>query len=139
MCCTISVTTGVKQDTTKYYANPPPAMKDFTPADLEGEWYKVLGYNPKYDTYPCQINTFTKLPNGGLSNDILFRVPKPDGGGVCAHPSPSPSASASPSPSPKQAAAEETAHLEASLETLSPHPRLSPHPSPLPLYYEYQR
>lgn len=76
------VTTGVKQDNTAYYDSAPPAMKDFTPADLEGEWYKVLGYNPKYDTYPCQINTFTKLPSGGLSNDILFRVPKPNGGGA---------------------------------------------------------
>ena len=76
------VTTGVKQDNSAYYESVPPAIKDFTPADLEGEWYKVLGYNPKYDTYPCQINTFTKLPNGGLSNDILFRVPKPDGGGA---------------------------------------------------------
>ena len=76
------VTTGVKQDNTAYYDSAPPAMKDFTPADLEGEWYKVLGYNPKYDTYPCQINTFTKLPDGGLSNDILFRVPKPNGGGA---------------------------------------------------------
>jgi hypothetical protein len=74
------VTTGVVQDNRAYYDNPPPAMKGFTPEDLEGEWYKVLGYNPKYDTYPCQINTFTKLPDGGLSNDILFRVPKPDGG-----------------------------------------------------------
>eukprot|EP00546_Thalassionema_frauenfeldii_P006375 CAMPEP_0178926170 /NCGR_PEP_ID=MMETSP0786-20121207/18362_1 /TAXON_ID=186022 /ORGANISM="Thalassionema frauenfeldii, Strain CCMP 1798" /LENGTH=400 /DNA_ID=CAMNT_0020601219 /DNA_START=19 /DNA_END=1221 /DNA_ORIENTATION=- len=74
------VTTGVKQDTTKYYANPPPAMPSFKPSDLEGKWYKVLGYNPKYDTYPCQTNTFELQPNGGLKNDILFRVPKPDGG-----------------------------------------------------------
>ena len=44
------VTTGVKQDTSKYYANPPKAMTPFSPADLEGKWYKVLGYNPKYDT-----------------------------------------------------------------------------------------
>ena len=75
------VTTGVKQDTSKYYATPPPAMRGFTPADLEGKWYKVLGYNPKYDTYPCQTNTFAKAPDGGLVNDILFRVPKPDGSG----------------------------------------------------------
>jgi len=75
------VTTGVKQDTTKYYASPPTAMAAFTPADLEGKWYKVLGYNPKYDTYPCQTNEFKSAPNGGLVNDILFRVPKPDGSG----------------------------------------------------------
>ena len=75
------VTTGVKQDNSAYYESAPPAIKDFTPADLEGEWYKVLGYNPKYDTYPCQTNTFVRQPDGSLKNDILFRVPKPDGSG----------------------------------------------------------
>lgn len=75
------VTTGVKQDTSQYYSNPPKAIQAFTPADLEGKWYKVLGYNPKYDTYPCQTNEFKKAADGGLENDILFRVPKPDGSG----------------------------------------------------------
>tara|TARA_B110001452_G_scaffold11896_1_gene9772 strand:- start:4229 stop:5362 length:1134 start_codon:yes stop_codon:yes gene_type:complete len=74
------VTTGVAQDTSAFYNDPPPAIKDFSPSDLEGKWYKVLGYNPKYDTYPCQINTFSPIADGGLSNDILFRVPKPQGG-----------------------------------------------------------
>jgi len=77
------VTTGVKQDTSSFYKDPPQtkAMEKFTPADLEGKWFKVLGYNPKYDTYPCQINTFSPRADGGLDNDILFRVPKPDGQG----------------------------------------------------------
>ena len=30
---------------------------------------------------PCQTNEFTKAADGGLDNDILFRVPKPDGSG----------------------------------------------------------
>lgn len=78
------VTTGVKQDTSSFYQNPPQtkSMEKFKPADLEGKWFKVLGYNPKYDTYPCQINTFTPNPDGGLDNDILFRVPKPDSEGA---------------------------------------------------------
>ena len=80
------VTTGVKQDTSSFYKDPPQtkAMEKFTPADLEGKWFKVLGYNPKYDTYPCQINTFSPRSDGGLDNDILFRVPKPEGQGVGA-------------------------------------------------------
>ena len=67
-----------------FYSDPPKtkAMEKFTPADLEGKWFKVLGYNPKYDTYPCQINTFSRRSDGGLDNDILFRVPKPDGSGA---------------------------------------------------------
>ncbi len=87
LSCTLEekecVTTGVKQDTSAFYQNPPQtkAMEKFTPADLEGKWFKVLGYNPKYDTYPCQTNTFSPRADGGLDNDILFRVPKPEGDG----------------------------------------------------------
>jgi len=84
LSCTLEdkecVTTGVKQDTSAFYKDPPQtkAMEKFSPSDLEGKWFKVLGYNPKYDTYPCQINTFSPRPDGGLENDILFRVPKPE-------------------------------------------------------------
>jgi len=87
LSCTLEekecVTTGVKQDTSSFYKDPPQTkfMEKFTPADLDGKWFKVLGYNPKYDTYPCQINTFTPRTDGGLDNDILFRVPKPEGRG----------------------------------------------------------
>ncbi|KOO20926.1 violaxanthin de-epoxidase [Chrysochromulina tobinii] len=85
LSCTLEekecVSTGVKQDTSKFYANAPPVAPAFKPSDLEGKWYKVLGYSPKYDMYPCQTNTFTARADGGLENDILFRVPKPDGSG----------------------------------------------------------
>jgi len=87
LSCTLEekecVTTGVKQETSAFYSDPPQtkAMEKFTPADLEGKWFKVLGYNPKYDTYPCQVNTFSPRADGGLDNDILFRVPKPEGQG----------------------------------------------------------
>mmetsp|Transcript_19026 Transcript_19026/g.39074 ORF Transcript_19026/g.39074 Transcript_19026/m.39074 type:complete len:419 (-) Transcript_19026:263-1519(-) len=87
LSCTLEekecVTTGVKQDTSSFYKDPPQtkAMEKFTPADLEGKWFKVLGYNPKYDNYPCQTNTFSPRADGGLDNDILFRVPKPEGQG----------------------------------------------------------
>jgi hypothetical protein len=92
LACTLEdkrcVVTGVAQDTSSFYNDPPLALPNFKPSDLEGKWFKVLGYNPKYDTYPCQINTFTpraegsssSSSSGGLSNDILFRVPKPGGG-----------------------------------------------------------
>jgi len=85
LSCTLEekqcVTTGVVQDTSSFYARPPRKLEDFKPSDLEGTWYKALGYNPKYDTYPCQLNTFSPRPDGGLNNRILFRVPKPDGAG----------------------------------------------------------
>jgi len=90
LSCTLEdkecVTTGVKQDTSSFYNDPPQtkAMAKFTPSDLEGKWFKIQGYNPKYDTFPCQINTFAPRADGGLDNDILFRVPKPEGQGVGA-------------------------------------------------------
>jgi len=74
------VSTGVKQDTSSFYNTAPPTMPSFKPADLEGKWYKVLGYNPRYDNYPCQTNTFVSRDDGGLTNDILFSVPNPKGG-----------------------------------------------------------
>ncbi|KAL3929435.1 MAG: hypothetical protein SGPRY_001964, partial [Prymnesium sp.] len=74
------VTTGVKQDTSAFYADAPVSAPEFKPTDLEGKWYKVLGYNPKYDTYPCQINTFSRRQDGGLTNDLIFSVPNPKGG-----------------------------------------------------------
>jgi len=85
LACTLEeeecVSTGVQQDTQAFYANPPPVVGSFKPSDLEGKWFKVLGYNPKYDNYPCQSNTFTAAADGSLDNDILFRVPKPSGAG----------------------------------------------------------
>ncbi|KAL1515374.1 hypothetical protein AB1Y20_002003 [Prymnesium parvum] len=74
------VSTGVKQDTSAFYADAPPVAPNFKPEDLEGKWFKVLGYNPKYDTYPCQTNTFSKTKSGGLTNDLVFSVPNPKGG-----------------------------------------------------------
>jgi len=58
------VTTGVKQDTSKYYANPPPAMKAFTPADLEGAWYKVSPPSPStaIHRHPPPSTAFHRLP-----------------------------------------------------------------------------
>jgi len=43
---------------------PPKALVKATPATMSGRWYKVLGWNPNYDCFDCQRNTFdsgTKL------------------------------------------------------------------------------
>merc|ERR1712154_265761 len=59
----------------------------------EGSWYKVVGFNPNYDCYACQKNTFTAPENpsvlpftpGLYSNklevDVEFSMPRmlPDG------------------------------------------------------------
>lgn len=36
-----------------------PTIQNFNMASLEGTWYKVVGYNPNYDCYACQRNTFS--------------------------------------------------------------------------------
>jgi len=38
---------------------PPVALVKATPASMQGKWYKVLGFNPNYDCYDCQRNSFS--------------------------------------------------------------------------------
>lgn len=85
LSCTLEeqkcVTTGAAVDNSAFYEAAPPRMRAFRPSDLEGRWYKVRGFNAKYDCYPCQVNEFSPTANNGLDNRILFRVPKEGGGG----------------------------------------------------------
>ncbi|KAG8461346.1 hypothetical protein KFE25_010533 [Diacronema lutheri] len=84
LSCTLEeqkcVTTGATVDNSAFYEAAPPRLRTFTPSDLEGRWYKVRGYNAKYDCYPCQVNEFSRTP-AGLDNRILFRVLKEDASG----------------------------------------------------------
>lgn len=41
---------------------PKPTVANFDYKSLQGTWYKVVGFNPNYDCYACQRNTFA-LPN----------------------------------------------------------------------------
>jgi hypothetical protein len=47
--------------------SPAPTVPNFNVASLEGSWYKVVGYNPNYDCYACQRNTFAipRADSGG--------------------------------------------------------------------------
>jgi len=38
---------------------PAPTVRDFQVASMEGNWYKVIGFNPNYDCYACQRNSFS--------------------------------------------------------------------------------
>jgi hypothetical protein len=67
---------------------PAPTVPNFDPKTLEGSWYKVVGYNPNYDCYACQRNTFGAptggnllSPNDKLEMDVEFSMPHllPDG------------------------------------------------------------
>jgi len=68
-----------------------PTINNFNLRAMEGSWYKVAGFNPNYDCYACQKNSFQSVltptifgsgtdPNK-LQVDVEFSMPKmlPDG------------------------------------------------------------
>jgi hypothetical protein len=45
-----------------------PTVRNFDYKSLEGSWFKVVGYNPNYDCYACQRNSFT-IPSATSTSD----------------------------------------------------------------------
>jgi VDE lipocalin domain len=45
---------------------PAPTVRNFDYKSMEGTWYKVVGFNPNYDCYACQRNTFAVPEQDGL-------------------------------------------------------------------------
>jgi len=68
---------------------PAPTVRNFNLNSMDGAWYKVVGFNPNYDCYACQKNTFSIpqqssslfTPNDKLELDVQFSMPRmlPDG------------------------------------------------------------
>lgn len=69
---------------------PAPTVQNFDPRTLQGNWYKVVGYNPNYDCYACQKNSFEattssnpllQVANNKLDMQVQFSMPHllPDG------------------------------------------------------------
>jgi hypothetical protein len=61
-----------------------PTVQNFNLASLEGTWYKVMGYNPNYDCYACQRNTFSS-PQRSSNNDETPTPPAVPVGGLLGH------------------------------------------------------
>lgn len=78
----VSVPAGT-YDVKKFYSeNIPTKLKDFDVRKLEGKWYKVRGYNPKYDCYPCQTNTFKyNAETNKMETEVKLRVARKKSGG----------------------------------------------------------
>mmetsp|Transcript_19813 Transcript_19813/g.32516 ORF Transcript_19813/g.32516 Transcript_19813/m.32516 type:complete len:558 (-) Transcript_19813:1736-3409(-) len=53
--------------------SPAPTVQNFDLRNMEGKWYKVVGYNPNYDCYACQRNTFS-APEGGIMDGLNTRA-----------------------------------------------------------------
>lgn len=68
---------------------PAPTVRNFNMNSLQGQWYKVVGFNPNYDCYACQKNTFSASDesnglfqqNNKLEVDVQFSMARmlPDG------------------------------------------------------------
>jgi hypothetical protein len=68
---------------------PAPTIRNFDVKSMEGTWFKVVGFNPNYDCYACQRNTFTApadegnifVSNNKMMMDVEFSMPRmlPDG------------------------------------------------------------
>jgi VDE lipocalin domain len=64
-------------------APPAPVLTAFDPKSMTGSWFKVMGFNPNYDCYAHQRNSFavsSRQPHS-LEVDVEFSMPRllPDG------------------------------------------------------------
>mmetsp|Transcript_49172 Transcript_49172/g.73083 ORF Transcript_49172/g.73083 Transcript_49172/m.73083 type:complete len:537 (-) Transcript_49172:151-1761(-) len=68
---------------------PAPTVQNFAMNSMQGSWFKVVGFNPNYDCYSCQRNTFSTPVDARFGNafgdrlqvDVEFSMPRmmPDG------------------------------------------------------------
>lgn len=89
-CIKIAILPGGADKISEAPLPPAPTVNRFDMRSMEGSWYKVVGFNPNYDCYACQRNTFTsddasdlvRNPfNDKLQVDVEFSMPRmmPDG------------------------------------------------------------
>lgn len=70
-------------DVRKFYETDVPVkLKDFDVKRLDGKWYKVRGFNAKYDCYPCQTNSFKyDSATNTMETEVKLRLARPKSGG----------------------------------------------------------
>ncbi|CAB9512161.1 Inherit from euNOG: Violaxanthin [Seminavis robusta] len=87
-CIKIAILPGGADKFNEAPRSPAPTIPNFNTKSLEGSWYKVVGYNPNYDCYACQRNTFSPVDGDNmftssnkLQMDVEFSMPHllPDG------------------------------------------------------------
>jgi len=50
---------------------PAPTIRNFNMNSMEGQWYKVVGFNPNYDCYACQRNSFSAPEKGKIDGNFF--------------------------------------------------------------------
>lgn len=87
-CIKIAILPGGSDQYGEEPRSPAPTVRNFNYNTLEGQWYKVVGFNPNYDCYQCQRNTFSSVqeqngltPVSQLAVGVEFSMPHlmPDG------------------------------------------------------------
>lgn len=72
-CIKVAILEGGADKLGEEPASPAPTVRGFDLASMEGTWYKVAGFNPNYDCYACQRNTFSP-PEGGWIDGVNAKL-----------------------------------------------------------------
>lgn len=77
-CIKVAILPGGGDAPGRELPSPIPTVSNFDKKQLEGKWYKVLGFNKNYDCYACQRNTFTRDTDNKdkLLMDVEFSMPR---------------------------------------------------------------
>jgi hypothetical protein len=86
-CIKVAILPGGADEFGQEPRSPAPTIPNFNVHSMQGNWYKVVGYNPNYDCYACQRNSFavpsssSSSNNNELSMNVEFSMPHllPDG------------------------------------------------------------
>ena len=71
-CIKIAILDGGADSYGQEPRSPAPTVQNMALASMEGSWYKVIGFNPNYDCYACQRNTFTSPNDNANQNNNNF-------------------------------------------------------------------
>jgi hypothetical protein len=72
-CIKVAILPGGADEFGQEPAAPAPTVPNFDMRSLEGSWFKVVGFNPNYDCYACQRNTFQSTSdNDNNKNNFMF-------------------------------------------------------------------
>jgi hypothetical protein len=78
-CIKVAILEGGGDEQGSEPRSPAPTVRNFDLGSMAGTWYKVVGYNPNYDCYACQRNTFSSPEGGWYSSYDGTNAPLPGG------------------------------------------------------------
>ena len=58
-CIKIAILGGGEDKYGEEPRSPAPTIRNFDINSMQGQWYKVVGFNPNYDCFACQKNSFS--------------------------------------------------------------------------------